>query len=65
MFQTWVLFPSSDGESKKRIYVGFEVLTVMIMKSINLWDAMPYNTIEGHQYFGELYCLHLQGQGVN
>jgi len=29
------------------------------MKIAVFWDVMPYNLLEGYQYFKWAYCLHL------
>jgi hypothetical protein len=35
---------------------------VLTMKSTVFWDVMQYSPAEVHQRFGEIYCLHHQGQ---
>jgi hypothetical protein len=37
--------------------VRFEVLTQVTMK--NIWDMMPYSSVEVHRRFGGTYCLRL------
>jgi hypothetical protein len=40
-------------------YVGFEVLTAVIMKSIIFWDMTPCSPLSFNRRFGETYRLHL------
>jgi hypothetical protein len=42
----------------KNSFVGFEVLTVVGVKSSIFWDIMPYNLFKVNQYFRRTYCLH-------
>jgi hypothetical protein len=42
-------------------YVGFDVLTVVTMKNIILWNVTSYSQVEFHRRFGGMYCFHLQG----
>jgi hypothetical protein len=49
------------SSSGKISVVGFEVLTVVIMKSIIFWDITPYSTLSVNRCFGGTYRLHLQG----
>jgi hypothetical protein len=43
-------------------YVGFEVFTAVVMKSIIFWDMTPCNPLSFNRRFGRTYRLHLQGQ---
>jgi hypothetical protein len=43
----------------KNSFVGFEVLTVAVVKSSVFWDMMPYSLLKVNHYFGGTYCLHL------
>jgi hypothetical protein len=45
--------------------VGFEVLTAVVMKSINFWDITPCSPLRVNQCFGGTYRLHLQGPRSN
>jgi hypothetical protein len=47
------------------MYVGFEVLTVVVMKSVILWDVTPCSLSKFNQRFGGTCCLHLQGRRIN
>jgi hypothetical protein len=40
-------------------YVGFEVFTAMVIKSINFWDMTPCRPLSFNRRFGGTYCLHL------
>jgi hypothetical protein len=46
----------------KFISVGFEVFTVVVMKSIIFWDMMPCSPLSFNRCFGGTYLLHLQGR---
>jgi hypothetical protein len=43
-------------------YVGFEVLTVVVMKSTIFWDITPCSPLKVNWRFGETHCLQLQGR---
>jgi hypothetical protein len=43
-------------------FVGFEVLTTVVMKSSIFWDITLCSLLKINRYFGGIYCLHLQGQ---
>jgi hypothetical protein len=43
-------------------YVGFEVFTAVVMKSIIFWDMMPCSPLSFNRRFRGTYRLHLQGQ---
>jgi hypothetical protein len=51
------------------MYVRFEVLTAVVMKSSILWDTMPCIPLKLNQDFGRIYRLCLQDrriiQGMN
>jgi hypothetical protein len=44
--------------------VGFDILRLVTVNTV-FWDVMPCVPVEVHQHFREMYCLHLQGQGVS
>jgi hypothetical protein len=44
------------------IYVGFEVFTAVVMKSIIFWDMTPCSPLSVNRRFGGTYRLHLQGR---
>jgi hypothetical protein len=46
-------------------YVGFDVLSALVMKSIILWDMMPCSPLSFNRRFGGTYHLHLQGRRTN
>jgi hypothetical protein len=39
--------------------VGYEVSSVVVMKSIIFWDMMQCSPLSYNQHFGGTYCLHL------
>jgi hypothetical protein len=43
-------------------YVGFKVLTVVVMKSTILWDITPCSLLSVNRRFRGIYRLHLQGR---
>jgi hypothetical protein len=43
-------------------FVGFEVLTVVIMKSTIFWVITPCSPLKVNPRFGGTYRLHLQGR---
>jgi hypothetical protein len=45
-------------------YVGFEILTAVVMKSIIFWDITSCSTFNVNRRFGETYCLHLQASNL-
>jgi hypothetical protein len=46
-------------------YVGFEVSTAVVMKSIIFWDMTPCSLLSCNRRFGGTYRLHLQGRRNN
>jgi hypothetical protein len=49
---------------EKCYWVGFEVLTVVVMKSTIFWDITPCSPLRFNRCFGGTYRLHLQGQRI-
>jgi hypothetical protein len=45
-------------------YVGFEVLTAVVMKSYIFWDITSCSPIKVNRRFGGTYRLHLQGRRI-
>jgi hypothetical protein len=43
-------------------YVGFEVLTAVVMKSTIFWDITPCSPLTVNRSFGGTYRLHVQGR---
>jgi hypothetical protein len=43
-------------------YVGFEVLTAMVVKSTMFWDIAPCSPLSVNRRFGGTHRLHLQGR---
>jgi hypothetical protein len=51
-----------EPTNQPTIYVGFDVLTVVVMKSTSFWQIMPCSPLKVNRRFGGTYCLHLQAQ---
>jgi hypothetical protein len=49
------------GARTNSTQVGFEVFTVVVLKSIFFWDMTPCSALSGTPRFGGTYRLHLQG----
>jgi hypothetical protein len=47
------------------MFVGFEVLTAMVMKSAVFSDVKSCRPVEVHRCFGGTYYLHFQGRMVS
>jgi hypothetical protein len=47
---------------KRKKFVGFEVFTAVVMKSIIFWDMTPCSQLSCTWRFGGTYRLHLQGR---
>jgi hypothetical protein len=45
-------------------YVGFKVLTAVVMKSTIFWDITPCSPLKIDWRFGGIYRLHLQGRRI-
>jgi hypothetical protein len=43
----------------KIYFVGFEVLTAVVMKSSIFWDITPCSPLKVNRLFGKVVCLHL------
>jgi hypothetical protein len=43
-------------------YVGFVVLTEVVMKSTIFWGITPYSPLSVNRHFGGTYRLHLHGR---
>jgi hypothetical protein len=46
-------------------YVGFEILTAVIVKSSILWDRRPCSPLKIKRHFGGTYRLHLQVRTIS
>jgi hypothetical protein len=46
-------------------YVGFEVLTAVVMKSSIFWDITPCSLLKVNRGFGGTYRHHLQGRRIS
>jgi hypothetical protein len=57
----WSRKIESKINEDKGIFVGFEVFTAVVMKSIIFWDMMPCSPLSFNRRFGGTYHLHLQG----
>jgi hypothetical protein len=47
------------------LLVGFEVLTVVVMKSTIFWDIKLCSLLKVNRRFGGTYRLHLQGRRIS
>jgi hypothetical protein len=47
------------------MYVEFEVLTEVVMKSPMFWDITPYILLKGNLRFGETCHLNLQRRRIS
>jgi hypothetical protein len=52
---------ATDG-TKEFMFVGFEVFTAVVSKSIFFWDMTPCSALSCTRRFGGTYRLHLQGR---
>jgi hypothetical protein len=52
-------------ERNNKYLVGFEVLTVVVMKSSIFWDIMLCSWLKVNRHFRGTYRLHLQGQRIS
>jgi hypothetical protein len=43
-------------------FIGFEVLTAVVMKSIIFWDITSCNPLKVNRRFGGTYRLHMLGR---
>jgi hypothetical protein len=46
-------------------FVGFEVLTVVVMNSTVFWDILPCSPLKVNRRFGRIYRLHIQGRRIS
>jgi hypothetical protein len=49
----------------KLLYVGFDVLTAVVMKSIIFWDISLCSTLKVNRRFGGTYRFHLQVRRIS
>jgi hypothetical protein len=56
-----------DGvtSTRKNVFVRFEVLTAVVMKSTIFWDITPCSPLKVNRRFGGMYRLHLQGRRIS
>jgi hypothetical protein len=50
---------------RKILFLGFGVLTAVVMKSSIFWDIIQYSPLKANQRFGGKYLLHLQDRRIN
>jgi hypothetical protein len=48
----------------KQTFIGFEVLTPVVMKSSIFWDTTPHSPLKVNRLFGGTSLLHLQGRKI-
>jgi hypothetical protein len=46
-------------------YLGFEVLTAVVMKGTIFWDVTPFSPLSANRRFGGTYRLHLKGRKIS
>jgi hypothetical protein len=46
-------------------YVGFEVITAVVMKSSVFWDITPCGPLKVNRHFGGTFRLHLHGRRIS
>jgi hypothetical protein len=57
---SWVqIFSSAPCSQTSSVFVGFQVFTAVIMKTIIFWDMMPCSPLGSNRRFGGKYGLHL------
>jgi hypothetical protein len=49
-------------ESTVLFFVGFQILTAVLIRSAIFWDTTPCSPLKVNLRFGRIYHLHLQGQ---
>jgi hypothetical protein len=57
--------PSSISLKVNHIYVGFEVLTAVIMMSSIFWDITLCSPLKANERFGGTYRFKLHGRKIN
>jgi hypothetical protein len=57
--------PRRRWEDNIKMYVGYEVLTEMFMKSSIFWDIIPCNPFKINQHFGVTSRLYLQDRIIS
>jgi hypothetical protein len=50
---------------KYSTYLGFEVITAVVMKSPVFWNIRPCSSLKVNRRFGGKCCLHLQDLRIN
>jgi hypothetical protein len=62
---TYEILHSVEQTCKKnrecKYYVGFEILTAVVIKCNMFWDITPCSAMSVNRRFGRTYRLHLQG----
>jgi hypothetical protein len=51
--------------ANRYVYVGFEVLTAVVMKRTIFWDITPCSPLKVNQRLGRTCRLHLQGRRIS
>jgi hypothetical protein len=52
-----VVEPEAEGAELLFCYVGFQVLTAVVMKSSVFWAVKTWSLVDIHGRFGRTYCL--------
>jgi hypothetical protein len=77
LIKNLVTNPWSDGKFSKIynnmrinlkvmfLYVRFEAVTAVTMKSVIFWDVTPYSLVEAYRHFRGKYCIHIQDKRLS
>jgi hypothetical protein len=57
--------PMTSYEVDKKYFVGFEVPTAVVMKSVIFWDIASCGPFKVNRRFGGTYRFHLQFRGLS
>jgi hypothetical protein len=61
----WITPILCKQEGTRILYLGFEVLTVTVMKSSIFWGIMPCSLLKANWHFRGICHLHLQGWRIS
>jgi hypothetical protein len=60
-----IWFLSDIHETSNNRYVGFEVLTAVVMKSSIFWDITSRGLLKVRRRFGGIFIIHIQGRRIS
>ena len=62
--QTYALDRAATGTGEFQVYLSeikkFSFLTAVSVKTVVLWDVIPYSFVRNYQLFEEIVCLQIQ-----